>query len=101
MMECWNAVRRDRPSFAEITSVIDKWIRSPETMNDVKTNDLSPIGEFSQHESGSKRLSNTRPSYYGRYIQSKRDGLAVYHQSTDLNGQQKKSMDRLTNKAIK
>ncbi len=34
MFQCWNADRGERPSFAQITIVIDRWIRSPETMDD-------------------------------------------------------------------
>ena len=34
MLQCWKAERSERPTFAKITRVIDKWIRSPKTMND-------------------------------------------------------------------
>ena len=34
MLECWKAERNERPSFAKMTLIIDKWIRSPETMQD-------------------------------------------------------------------
>ncbi|CAB4014881.1 ephrin type-A receptor 5 isoform X5, partial [Paramuricea clavata] len=34
MLQCWKAERGGRPSFAQITIVIDRWIRSPETMDD-------------------------------------------------------------------
>ena len=34
MLQCWKAERSERPSFAKITRVIDKWITSPETIND-------------------------------------------------------------------
>ena len=43
MLQCWSAERRDRPSFAKIVVIIEKWIRSPETMND-DISFLSPIG---------------------------------------------------------
>ena len=36
MLDCWKKNRNERPSFAEITAVVDRLIRSPETMeNDV------------------------------------------------------------------
>jgi hypothetical protein len=34
MLQCWKADRGERPSFAQICVVIDRWIRSPETMDD-------------------------------------------------------------------
>jgi hypothetical protein len=43
MLQCWKAEKNERPSFARITIVIDKWIRSPETMNN-EIGFLSPIG---------------------------------------------------------
>ena len=43
MLQCWETERSDRPNFADITIIIDRWIRSPETM-DKDINDLTPIG---------------------------------------------------------
>ena len=34
MLQCWIAERSERPDFALITMLIDKWIRFPETMKD-------------------------------------------------------------------
>ena len=34
MLQCWKGERSERPTFAKITMVIDKWMRSPETMED-------------------------------------------------------------------
>lgn len=34
MLQCWKADRSERPGFAKITMVIDKWIRSPGTTQD-------------------------------------------------------------------
>ena len=36
MLRCWNEERAERPTFAQINIVIDRWLRSPDTLdNDV------------------------------------------------------------------
>ncbi|XP_028394325.1 ephrin type-A receptor 2-like isoform X3 [Dendronephthya gigantea] len=45
MLQCWEAERGDRPNFTDITIVIDRWIKSPEKMDD-DINDLTPIGAW-------------------------------------------------------
>ena len=44
MLHCWKAERGERPSFAQINIVIDRWITSPETMDD-EVNFFITIGE--------------------------------------------------------
>ena len=34
MLQCWKKTRSERPSFGDIISAIDEWIRSPETLQD-------------------------------------------------------------------
>ncbi|XP_028394329.1 ephrin type-B receptor 3-like [Dendronephthya gigantea] len=45
MLHCWKAERSERPSFAQITIVIDRWIRSPETLNH-EVNFFITIGDW-------------------------------------------------------
>ena len=34
MMECWKADRSQRPAFADIVEMLDRWIRNPYLLKD-------------------------------------------------------------------